>query len=327
MRKLMIASLMGVVAVAACSGDDAAPDPDPDRLGEIVVRDQTACEPGIMCHELTVTCPGVVAPADVTLFAGEPATTDLGTVLFATGDGGMNRWSREGPPGREMLGELRAAGYRVVEIAWAGRWFEGSSIDEGPAVLACRVATVVDWAFDNLHAGPGFCAVGTSGGSAQVTYLLTDYGLDTILDLVIPIEGPPFARIDQGCLPRPGEPADLAYGVGVQRTGRFDASFGFADGDGPCTLQDETFRARFENASLGFGPRDYDHPTRVRMVFGDVGNANAQAQGSVYLDRLMTSATDVTVMTVPGDHGLAATDPGADAIRDLVIEGCVPVAR
>ena len=73
--------------------------------------------------------------------------------------------------------------------------------------------------------------------------------------------------------------------------------------------------------------RDFDHPTtRVRFVWGDAGTLNAQAQGTLYFERLMEVPTnDVTLRTVPGPHGVHTVTDGANALRDLILGECAPL--
>ena len=278
-----------LIAIAAlslgCGGASADDDPDggvvePDGGAELGTATQvsgpTPCDQRFECYELAISCSGALEEMNVNVRVGEPDGAGLGTVVLTSGGGGQAFWARGGGPALDSLADLNAAGYRTVELGWIGRWFDGTSVEEGAARLACRVATAADWVHENLHQAGGFCAAGGSGGAAQISYLVSHYGFDDRLDLLVPIEGPPFARIDLGCLPSPGDPPALNYGEPGVRTDRFDASYGFSDLEGPCSLEDETFRDSFEDASVAHGVRDFEHPTtRVRLLFGSLGNVSA----------------------------------------------------
>lgn len=319
-------AILLALQLAACSSS-MAPDDGGGNGGSIprplgtatLVSGPSSCDEsspldrGAGCYEVTVSCPGVEMDMSFNLRVGEPEGSDLGTVLFMTGGSGGTYWDRPaGAEAQRVVLELRIAGFRTVELRWIGRWWDGSSADEGAAVLACRIATAADWVYRTLHGGEVFYAVGGSGGAAQVSYPLTHYGLDDRLDMIVPFEGPPFARIDLGCLLSEETPPGAYYGPPGQRTARFDSSYGFPEEEGPCSLSDEAFREKFEDSSLAHGVRDFDHPTTcVRFIFGDAGNQNAQAQGALYIERLMEVPTnDVTLSIVPGPHALRSNPGG-----------------
>src|SRR5262249_38079196 len=68
--------------------------------------------------------------------------------------------------------------------------------------LACRWSTLAKWVHDNATLTPSgaFCATGNSAGSAAAAYAIAEYGLDTIFNFLEETSGPPFSRIDHGCI-------------------------------------------------------------------------------------------------------------------------------
>ena len=157
-----------------------------------------------------------------------------------------------------------------------------------------------------------------------MSYMLSHYGLDEILDLAIPSGGPPMGRIDLGCIR--DDPANelLWYGSGSAST--IDRGFGFLDpGTGPCSAGDDGFRTQLEEASIAAGQNDYVHPkTLVHFLFGAEDVGNAVPQGITYLERLSAEGSPLLgVDTLPGvPHAVPSARSGADRIRDLMLAEC-----
>jgi len=333
----MVLSVPAVVATLLACGDGlfegtlAPSSPTLAALGNVVLLSETApCPTGAdACWEVEVGCEALVQNETARLRIGEPQGAARGTVLFMTGGGGSGFWSGfGGGAAARVLGELNVAGFRTVEIAWARGWLVGSSgALEGQAALACKPATLAQWIHDRFQADQpdcAFCATGNSGGAAQVSYMLSHYGLDETLDLVIPSGGPPMGAIDRGCLRDDNADEPLWY-AGSSVT-RIDRGFGFLRaGTGPCALGDETFRTRFEEASIVTDGGDYMYPkTLVHFLMGSEDSSNAVPQGLAYLERLrVEGAPLVAIDTLPGvPHGVPASTTGAERVRDLVLAEC-----
>ncbi len=168
-------------------------------LGTVTDKGATPnCVAGATCRTLTVACPGA-APLDVNVQMQEPTVPVLGTIVVHDGGGGITFFGRGALTARYL-----AKGYRIVDMAWANDW-EKTSMGAGSIKAgACRPATVLKWAFDNVHKGSrdqGFCAQGQSGGSGAMSYALAAYGMEDYLDYVMLTQGPPFGRMDCGCDP------------------------------------------------------------------------------------------------------------------------------
>src|SRR5439155_25769229 len=110
-----------------------------------------------------------------------------------------------------LVDELRSLGFTVAQARWVTSWLESSTNDAaGQAHLACRPATLIKFLHGNyfLPMGvtnqqpgiAGFCISGNSGGSSQGGYALSHYGLDDILDVVIPSGGPPHSALAKSCM-------------------------------------------------------------------------------------------------------------------------------
>jgi hypothetical protein len=320
-------AVAGALLVAACFGLTVAAGARP--LGTVsVISGPTACQ-GQRCYVLEVVCPDVQQAQRVDLKVGNFSGTFRGTILFMTGGGGTSLWETFGVDAQRVLGELRAAGFRTVQLAWQQGWLLGAAgALEGQAALACRPATVAAWAYQNLHMGGAtraFCATGNSGGAGQTSYMLTDYGLASLLDAAVPSGGPPFGRIDLGCLQEGPDPT-IWYDPGAAAT--IDRGYGFlVPGSGPCALHDTAFRALFEQNSLALPPgRQWVYPTTfVWFMFGALDTTSAVAQGVAYHDKLVAEGQVLLDLSViPGTpHGVPSTAAGANAIRDALLAECI----
>ena len=297
-----------------------------------------ACD-GQECYDITVSCPEVAAPAKARLKVG--GTAEKGTILFASSGFGTDLYEGQGQEKPRILNDLRTAGFQTVQLQWAENWFGGSpGAEEGFVRLACRPATVAQWVHDNLHTpseSTAMCATGHSGGAAQVSYMLSHYGLEDILSLVVPTGGPPMARVDLLCS---ADPANAAFkDVAEWAKNLMDIAFGFPPlGDrgtassGPCARADATFTERFRLASVASGGGDYVHPqTLVWFAFeGIADDSGAVAQGELYHDLLVSEGSPlIRKDTVPGvTHagatGLYNSREGTNLIRDILINECRP---
>ena len=124
----------GVMDGGDGDGDSGGEIPRP--LGSVVVNSgPMACELNSNCYDSTVTCPGVAVATGLNIRVGNPQGAARGTALFASGGGGGAYWARVLETAQDVILELRPAGFRTVEFGWLGRWFDGSAVDEGPAVL------------------------------------------------------------------------------------------------------------------------------------------------------------------------------------------------
>ncbi len=322
------------VLVTGCKGPTAPDSPGGDSpgtpLGSVtLVSENGACTGASdACWEVVVSCPGLVETEGARLRIGEPGDTERGTALFMTGGGGGGFWSNFGADANRALGELQEAGFRTVEIAWDRGWLVGGAgALEGHAALACKPASLAHWIHERFQAAEpemGFCATGNSGGSAQVSYMLSHYGLDEILDLAIPSGGPPMGRMDLGCIR--DDPANEALWYGSGSASTIDRGFGYLEpGTGPCSSGDDGFRSQFAEASIAAGQNDYVYPkTLVHFLFGAEDVGNAVPQGVTYLERLRAEGTPLLgIDTLPGvPHAVPSARTGADRIRDLMLAEC-----
>ena len=334
--RLLVSATAAAVLISACAGGAPAPAGPPAHAGgpyplgtlRTTAAVDPTCPPGHACQGMTVTCPNVAADAPGFLAVAEPTGTPRGVVVFFRGGDGR-RWVLDA--GRaDLLQELGAAGFRVVQVRWAEPWLFSSPGEEaGADRLACRPATAVRW-IHQTHFLPlgiarsesgrcGFCITGNSGGATQVSYALSHFGLDEILDAVIPTGGPPHAVLAKVCYRRPGE-EQYWY---REQTGSFlDRSSGFHEGGGPCDRQDPTYLPHWEREGVATGGSDYQHPrTRVHLLVGADDPMKMQAHASFYAERLRQAGSPwVTLETVPATpHDVLSTKVGREMFMSALL--------
>ena len=325
MKLCVFACVLVVALVGVAAEPVGAQTTVPRSLGEVdVLSGPLECD-GQQCYEIQVTCPEVAAPARARLVVGDgEGEAERGTVLLTTGGLGTGLYGARRPSSLIHEG-LRTSGFATVRLQWIDSWGVGTlGEEEGTMRVACRPATVARWVYDNLHnesPDAGFCASGHSGGAGQISYMLSHYGFDGILDAAVPTGGPPFGRTDLSCMLGLHGPATLA-----------DRSLGYPpDGSGPCYNRDASYSARFRLSSVASGEGDYMHPrTMVWFVFEGIDDRYAVAKGRTYYDLLVKEGSPlVEETTIPdvahgGPNGLYNSQEGVAAIRDILINECRP---
>jgi hypothetical protein len=249
-------------------------------LGTFILGPTTTqgCPSGFTCNTFTVICPGIATITGV-IADQKPVGQIQGMVMFFSGDTGTTWWSGTSPEVPAFFQSLLDSGFELVQIQWLdnGWLLSLPGVQSGEELLASRPATVIKWVHDNMY-GPlglhpsvgqcGFCVTGNSAGAAQITYAISSYGIDNIVDAAIPTSGPPMAAISKGCLQEPG----YAYDPG--KAGLIDESYGFSGTDvGPCMAHDPSFTDTWIANSVETGGIKYNYPTtRVQIIIGGEDN-------------------------------------------------------
>ena len=294
----------------------------------------TNVPPGFTAYSFTVSnCPRVTQPMNGTFGIAGPTqgSSPRGLVIFFTGGPGSEWWSEQqaGPPEllRAFLEDLRAQGFTIVQVKWSGTWHHSSpGNDAGTAHLGCRPATVIKYIHDRYYlpmgiprrrGQAGFCITGNSGGASQVGYALSHYGLESILDVVIPTGGPPHSVLEKCMLAASTDP--YFYNEGTRA--RIDKGFGFFNNDGPGFRQDASFTPRWQEESVATGGSDYDHPmTRVHFIQG-AQDRGMQTVGGDYYNRLRSEGTWFASWEIAPDtqHETYASASGRAALRAAIL--------
>lgn len=313
----VIVVLVGSLALADHSGV-------PFPMGTFTEKQapDVACPAGYDCTGFTVTCPGLSVPAAGVLATGKARVRlRLGLVMFFSGGEGDEWWSGDSRFALELLEELRSEGIEVIQVRWTTPWLQASEgEDAGPAHLACRPATVIRSVHDRaglslppLLRACGFCVTGNSGGASQISYALSHYALEDILDVAVPTGGPPHAAIADGCLPRSGP---MAYGASA----RFiDLSYGFRGG-GPCESHAAAWTPRWTGESVDVGGDYYYGSTSVRFILGELDQTPAPAHARRYFQALSSAnSPHVSLTVVPGmDHDIVWSPQGLAALKEAL---------
>jgi len=194
---LLVFVCANVAAFGAAPPQDNESTPNALPLGTVTVLGSATClsgaTRGAACTSVSVSCPGV-PDLKATLSQAFPVGAPKGTIILVSGHGGTTFFNSSFA--NTYLGD----GYRVVQLAWATDWEDSGGVSLKSA--ACRGATAFKYVFDNVQAGDrttGFCAQGTSGGGAAISYSLGHYGLSDYFDYVVIAAGPGVSRMDYGC--------------------------------------------------------------------------------------------------------------------------------
>ena len=283
-----------------------------------------------------VQCPHLAEAATGILRVSRPSADARGVVVLTSGQHGTGLWSASNLAQR-AIAQLCDRGLTVVELAWDKSWLSAAAgLREGVVALAARPATVFRWVHEEYFKASGlshvpgrcgFALAGVSGGASQLTYALTHYGLAAIVDLAIPISGPPHAAQEKGCLRNPQE---QDYWYDEMHSKIIDLSYGFDSEGGPCARHDRSWTGRWlveGNASAGI---HYFPHTTVHMILGARDRTESVAHALDFLLRLRASGSPRTSLEIVDSMGhlvqhssagieavVHALLPDADQERDL----------
>jgi hypothetical protein len=341
---------MSVVLVASCgddktdatspdaptnngSGDASSPTDAPAQtsgLGTVTDVMNVQCPGGLpstsTCRMIAVTgCPGFETEKLTATVALVPTQATLrGTIAHFKGGGGEG-WELNG------LQEYADAGFQQALVSWTDDWEQTQSL--GIKAGGCRPSTVLKWIFDDPMSHNGsrslaFCGQGFSGGSAQLGYALSHYGLDEYLDYVNELSGPPFARIDLGC--DHSQPATATV-CGAQDTMYYGQNDRQNDWENTTTCGSSTplaaDLAKWHDDSILVGGK-YNFPNTEVQFFDCTNNATiVTAMAQLYYNEVKAAGTPLTdyhcYSAADGCMGESLGSGARDAV-DAMIEGCVP---
>jgi hypothetical protein len=251
-----------------------------------------------------------------------------GTVILLTGGGGTGSYSGDFTYGQQIISQIVAAGFTAVELRWTGMggWLSGPG---GPRKLACRFATAAKWIYENVHVGGSanpFCATGNSGGSGAIAYALAHYGLGALFDMVEPTSGPPFGRIDHGCIcDQP--PVPTACGTmmpecyGGAAASILDPAYGSAICSSAGQTHDMTNAALFLMDSVVSPDATLSYPcTDVHNLYGGMDGTSAVPLGYDWISKVTSKKT---VACLANDmHPIPSAMDGAQMIANDLIMFC-----
>ena len=318
---------------ATPAGSRPARPADPWALGTFTQISGTvySCPATFDCFKFKLTaCPNVTQDDTGAVATSYPAGPPRGVVVFFRGGSGADWWAFTPLSQRWMAGIRDNDGFVVVQIRYDIGWLTAPSGQQiGPAHLACRTATVVQWIHDNIYLplgiNPipgecGYCITGNSGGSSAVSYPLAFYGQDAILNAVVPTGGPDHAAITKACLLVGG------YSFNDQHRDTIDESYGYRDpvtNPGPCHLSDPSWTPTWDADSVDIGGNDYHYPfTRVEFIEGGKDSTGAPFHAYDYWQKLLQDpANEVTFDYLPNmPHKIAYYQPGLNALEKALLK-------
>jgi len=279
------------------------------------------------CMNLTITCPQVADYSPVLLKVSTPATSSKGTVLFTTGGAGNDFYQDHFQFGSTAVADVVNASFTAVQIAFtAGStgWLTGPAAD-GPLTLSCRWATTAQWVHDNVRQpSTAFCATGNSAGAGVIAYALARYGQGSIFDYVVPTGGPPFSRIDEGCICNGTMintscvgPVDPCYGLNANMF--LDPAYE----NGHCSNHDTSDVPLWQKDSIlsSDGKSVLNYPnTRVHFIFGGLDTTPGIANAALWQQAITSQNDFECVQDAP--HEIADALDGAQAVANDLIAQC-----
>jgi hypothetical protein len=308
-----------IVTALLCTLDAQGPRP----LGTLILGSPktNGCPAGFTCTNFTVTCPGISAAASGVMADQKPSGQITGMVMFFSGAQGADWWSGTSTLVPPFFQALLNAGFELLQISWSNGWpLAPGGVESGQEALACRPATVIQWVHDNVYAPLnlrpdvgqcGFCITGESSGADQVSYPITSYGIDSIVNAAIPTSGPELTALSKGCLQVKG----YAYDSG--KLYLIDESYGFTKGGGPCAAQDQSFTQTWVANSVETGGTSYFYPsTRIQIIVGSDDSTTHLNHALAYF-QVLTQAQQpmLTWQSVANmAHGIQDSSPGLSAL-------------
>ena len=306
----------------------------PWALGTMTaLTNKPTCPAGYACTQFNISgCTNVQEDRQVVLAKSSPSgQTPQGLVVFFSGAGGTSWWGAGTGLAGTMVTKLRDVDkFVVVQVKFISEWLKSlPGEDSGAAHLACRPATIVNWVYLNWYlplgitaalGSCGFCITGNSGGSAEVSYALSFYGLDYELNAIIPTSGPTHAAMLKGCLTGYGR-----YTYPATSIASMDKSSGHSDettNPGPCCLHDSAYSDRWIAGSVDTGGSDYQYPTtRVQIVIGQNDLGPSPDHAGDYRDVLQLDPHNHVIWTVvPGmAHTIQQSQSGLDALEAALL--------
>jgi hypothetical protein len=295
---------------------------------------------GGTCYKLAVACPGV-ADQSVALKVNSPMGSSVGTILFTTGGGSPQWYDLHFVYGPKIINDLVSANFTAVQVSFqfpptgfpkggiAPGWLTGPG---GPRDLVCRWVTTAKWVRDNmLTNNAAFCATGNSGGAGAAAYAMAEYGQTTLFDMLEQTGGPPFSRVDRGCLCN-SPPIQTACRQQALSECYLSNANNFIDPSYDplghiCSSvesnHDATNATLFLNDSLLAPDATLIYPdTDIHFVFGGQDSGPGVAEATEWVS-LITGKAPITVDCVPdAPHKIADVLDGAQKIIDDLVQFC-----
>ena len=340
MRSLVVVFLVLLltcsVFLIACGGGSSKsqtqppppPPPSPNQLGSAAASSMTCPASSLAgtCMNVSLSCPNVQDYPGALIKISQPAGTSKGTIIFTTGGAGNDLYETHFAFGSLAVSQVVQAGFTAVQTdftAGSTGWLTGPAGD-GPLTLSCRWATLAQWVHDNVRqANTAFCATGNSAGAGAIAYALARYGEDSIFNYVVPTGGPPFSRIDEGCVCNStmintscAGPVDPCYGLNANMF--LDPAYG----NGHCSRGDTADIPLWQLDSIlsSDGKSVLNYSTRVHFIFGGLDNTPGVANAALWQQKITSTNDFECVADAP--HEIADVQDGATTVANALIQNC-----
>ena len=319
----LIYALGIMVAIAffvSCNADRKAEVPMMLDLGEVNFNSKSDTCGTAKCYEFTTSSSQVFETKAGVIRIDEPESAPIGTIAMYSGGLGTFFYS-DFEKGNTIIEESLKNGYRVIQIKWNEGWFKASKEErEGFRKLAVHPASITQFIFDNLvEKDKPFVLFGGSGGAAQISYMLSFYGIDNITDKAIVFAGFWMGRLDIGCFDDNPLNSHLHYSERARTA--IDQSLGFSsDEKGPCETRDTTYYDIYKNSSISHGGK-YNYPnTNVYLIYGGNDQVGALNQGLTYYEQLAAARSPYVHMQIieGAGHGILHDSMGYETIRKVL---------
>ena len=301
-----------------------------DNLGYISSDTTQACSAGGVtggvCHKLIIA--GCANTANFQVLAKvNQVTSPVGMVTFTEGGGGNGGYyDTHFTYGTLVVQGALNNNLNTVQLNYNGGsvgWLTGAPTYPGDRALACRNATVREWAYTNVaNSQSPFCATGTSGGAGGIAYDLAEYSAGTAYTYVQLVSGPPFSREDEGC-------GDVNAPSVVTACGKVlspvltagQATLYINPGDnGHCYPPNQNYATALLDQSILAPDAVTVFPaTEVEQLIGSNDSSPAAAQAAMWQSAVPQT---ITACVQGATHEMASTLVGANAILNHLIAGC-----
>ena len=303
-RHLYLGSLIVVFAfIIACKERELVEKSELLALGTIEFNAIPESCGDSKCFSFTTSSDQLASAQSGIIKIDEPNKVTKGTIVMYSGGKGTfyyDRWK----PSKTIIDEALELGYRVIQLKWDNGWFPGAENQlEGFRKLAVHPATITKYIYDRLDIkDQPLILFGSSGGAAQIAYMLSFYGIDAITDKAIIFSGFWMGRLDIGCFDDSPINSHLSYSERARIA--IDGSFGFLnDVKGPCELRDTSFIETYRNSSISYGGNYYYPNTDVYLLYGGNDQVGALNQGLTYYEQLIKAKSPLVYMQVVEGSG------------------------
>jgi hypothetical protein len=301
----------------------------------------TQGEPNGICYNVETACPGI-ADQTIGVKVNNPSGS-RGTVTFVVGGTGIEWYDQLFKFGTNVIDGVAQAGFTTAQLSFYAKpvnyppggtfagWMSGPG---GLRRLSCRFATVSMWVRDHIRQqNAPFCHTGNSAGSGTPLYALAYYGFNSYYNFLELTSGPPFTRIDKGCICSPQQFNTVNCGGTRQQ----DECYGQ---NNALQLLDPAYdpTAHICSDSLGgdtshkqtFIDDSLDTPSAAKnfpnvdmhFVFGGLDNGPEEPQ-ALELIPLITAKAPITAACVAdAPHPIADVADGAQQIIDDITQRC-----